>query len=199
MLLPLAFLDVLWKPWQQHRRCPSKWLDVTFQKQKSRWQKKTTTKKPLWAPKVRRKKGNKGESVPVTVRTLFFFLTLCSCVCLTSCSYGQLRGGRTLPVGVSGRGRRCPGATHSQLPPAASHLVQGRAQDSTQQSNVSAFIYSFSFPACRGVFTFIFVFDHVNTFLRLCLFPGLFEGRFSLRALSVLPPVVRHSSRYISC
>lgn len=145
------------------------------------------------------RKEKKGEYVPVTVRTLFFFLTLCSCVCLTSCSYGQLRGGRTLPVGVSGRGRRCPRATHSQLPPAASHLVQGRAQDSTQQSNVSAFIYSFSFPACRGVFTFIFVFDHVNTFLRLCLFPGLFEGRFSLRALSVLPPVVRHSSRYISC
>lgn len=139
VLLPLAFLDVLWKPWQQQRRCPSKRLDVTFQKQKSRWQKK---KKPLWAPKVRCKKG-KGESV--TVRPLFFFLTLFSCVCLTSCSHGQLWGGWTLPVGVSGRGRRCPSATYSQLPPATSHLVQGRAQDSTQQSDVSAFIYSFSF------------------------------------------------------
>lgn len=99
-------------------------------------------KKPLWAPKVRCKKG-KGESV--TVRPLFFFLTLFSCVCLTSCSHGQLWGGWTLPVGVSGRGRRCPSATYSQLPPATSHLVQGRAQDSTQQSDVSAFIYSFSF------------------------------------------------------
>lgn len=161
--------------------------------------KKNNNKKTSVGTKSQTQERKKRESVPVTVHTLFFFLTLCSCVCLTSCSYGQLRGGRTLPVGVSGRGRRCPRATHSQLPPAASHLVQGRAQDSTQQSNVSAFIYSFSFPACRGVFTFIFVFDHVNTFLRLCLFPGLFEGRFSLRALSVLPPVVRHSSRYISC
>lgn len=88
----------------------------------------------------------------------FSFLNL-SCffvciVCLFFCSYGQFWGGWTNPVSLSGRGCRYPSTTHSQLSPATSHLVQRRAQDSTQQSHVSPFLFVLVFGPAESFLGF---------------------------------------------
>lgn len=56
---------------------------------------------------------------------------------MSFCSYGKFWGGWTHPVSLPGGGRCYSSTTHSQLPPATSHLVQRWAQDSTKQPHVS--------------------------------------------------------------
>lgn len=66
-----------------------------------------------------------------------FIFILFNFFCLSFCSYGKFWGGWTHPVSLPGGGRRYSSTTHSQFPPATSHLVQRWAQDSTKQPHVS--------------------------------------------------------------
>lgn len=177
----LAFLDVLRKPWQQHCACPSKWLHVTFQSRKQ-------MAKALWASKKKKKKSdarkNRGICECDFLTLPFFSLTVFPCFCICafvcfSCSYGQFWGRWTRSVGLSGRGRRYPGAAHSQLPPTASYLVQGRAQNPTQQSHVSTL---FPFVSFCALYLFLYVFDPVNPFQCFVCSWGCFSLRVPVPA-----------------
>lgn len=124
-------------------------------------------------------------TLPFFSLTVFLYL----CVCL-SCSYGQFWGRWTRSVGLSGRGRRYPGAANSQLPPTASYLVQGRAQNPTQQSHVSTFFLLSLFVR----FTFFYM-----CLILWILFSALFVPGGALVWECLFPPVACHSSHYILC
>lgn len=116
-------------------------------------------------------------TLPFFSHSLFsVFLYLCVCL---SCSYGQFWGRWTRSVGLSGRGRRYPGAAHSQLPPTASYLVQGRAQNPTQQSHVSTL---FPFVSFCALYLFLYVFDPVNPFQCFVCSWGCFSLRVPVPA-----------------
>lgn len=125
----------------------------------------------------------------------FFSLTVFPCFCICafvcfSCSYGQFWGRWTRSVGLSGRGRRYPGAAHSQLPPTASYLVQGRAQNPTQQSHVSTLFPFVSFCALYLFYMCLILW---------ILFSALFVPGGALVWECLFPPVACHSSHYILC
>lgn len=133
------------------RHCPSKWLDVIFQNRKHMAKTKGHQKSDAWE---KRKMCACNFTYPFSFVTAFSVYI----ICLFSCSYGKFWGGWTHSVSLSGRGRRYPSTTHSQFPPAASHLVQRWPQDSTKQSHVSIkkYIYICLF---FFVLSFMFVFD----------------------------------------